>query len=46
MEELDSEWTLVNGRVTRRTLLGAFGAAGAAAFLVACGGDDDDDAGG
>jgi ABC-type branched-subunit amino acid transport system substrate-binding protein len=46
MEELDSEWTLVNGRVTRRTLLGAFGAAGAAAFLAACGGDDDDDTGG
>jgi ABC-type branched-subunit amino acid transport system substrate-binding protein len=46
MDELENEWTLVNGRVTRRTLFGVIGAAGAAAFLAACGGDDDDDDGG
>ena len=43
MGEMQNNWTLENGRVTRRTLLGAIGALGATAFLAACGGDDDDE---
>jgi branched-chain amino acid transport system substrate-binding protein len=42
MGEMQNNWTLENGRVTRRTLLGAIGAIGATAFLAACGDDDDE----
>jgi branched-chain amino acid transport system substrate-binding protein len=43
MGEMQNEWTIENGRVTRRTvLLGALGAIGATAFLAACGSDDDE----
>lgn len=46
MGEMQNDWTLENGRVTRRgVLLGAMGALGATAFLAACGGDDDEDSG-
>ena len=42
MGEMQNEWTLENGRVTRRTvLIGALGAMGATAFLAACGSDSD-----
>jgi ABC-type branched-subunit amino acid transport system substrate-binding protein len=42
MGEMQNEWTLENGRVTRRTvLIGALGALGATAFLAACGSDSD-----
>ncbi|MCU1358894.1 MAG: transporter substrate-binding protein [Ilumatobacteraceae bacterium] len=42
MGEMQNEWTIENGRVTRRTvLLGALGAVGATAFLAACGSDGD-----
>jgi branched-chain amino acid transport system substrate-binding protein len=42
MDEMQSEWKLENGRVTRRTVLfGALGAMGAAAFLAACGDDEE-----
>lgn len=41
MGEMQNEWTIENGRVTRRTvLMGALGALGATAFLAACGSDD------
>jgi branched-chain amino acid transport system substrate-binding protein len=40
MGEMQNEWTIENGRLTRRTvLLGALGAFGAAEFLAACGSD-------
>ena len=46
MGEMQNDWTLENGRVTRRgVLLGAMGALGATAFLAACGSDDDGDSG-
>ena len=42
MGEMQNEWTLENGRVTRRTvLIGALGALGATAFLAACGSDSE-----
>jgi len=43
MGEMQNEWTLENGRVTRRTVLvGALGALGATALLAACGSDSDE----
>jgi branched-chain amino acid transport system substrate-binding protein len=42
MGEMQNNWTIENGRVTRRTaLVGALGALGATAFLAACGSDSD-----
>jgi ABC-type branched-subunit amino acid transport system substrate-binding protein len=42
MGEMQNEWTIEDGHVTRRTvLLGALGAIGATSFLAACGSDDD-----